>query len=116
MKSVFKVVAVLCLAGISDTSPASAQAITVAGAMAKCERVLDLENVNYMSGFIDAGWCAGFAQAVAIYERRSCSGPIPAAEALAQAFVNWSKQNPQFWGGRPSEGMATAFAQVFPCK
>ena len=89
--------------------------LNAAGAAARCKNVLELETVSDTKGLIDAGWCAGFAQAVAIYERRQCAGPIPPAEALAQAFVNWTSANPQYWDIPPSEGMAAAFL-VFPCK
>lgn len=34
---------------------------------------------------------------------------------LAQTFVNWARQNPEYWSYTPSEGMLLAFTEAYPC-
>ena len=118
------VFAILAALAAPSSLGAQTEGATVQAVLPACEAV----TTGKLDG--DALFCLGMVMGVADIMNTSCgcirqgigNDPRLAAnvggvsvQATAQAFVNWSRDNPQFWDIPASTGMALALNRLFPC-
>lgn len=122
----------LSLAAVVIGTPVGAQTVgqwSVQAVLRSCEAASRLEAGETLSDaeIATAVRCVAFIRGVGGVLAYNCSSreegyfPLYAAEqppslgAAIQAYVNWARSNPEFWGEDAQDGAILALMETFPC-